>query len=206
MSSTGSVKSVSNASSASSVRIGIFSVLTLAGVGLFLYSWFQPWWTAYIVALKETGVTISPQAMVIGGTLQDYPQWLIGAQMPDWFFPAMWIYLAVCIGALVFSLFVFEDRVKLGKFKLSAPTLVVGVIGLSYIVFVVVFVVAIAIRAPAFYGAQLQGSIFVHMAEHEGNAESYVETGLQFGYWIACVTGVFLVALALLHDKIVGKA
>ncbi len=76
MSSSGSISSpgaISSSGRMSSVRTWIFGVLTLAGAGVFLYSWFQPWWTAYIEALSENGVTIFPYAMVIGGTLRDYP-------------------------------------------------------------------------------------------------------------------------------------
>jgi hypothetical protein len=197
---------MSKSGSVNSARLSIFGVLTLGVTGLFLYSWSQPWWSAYIVALKEYGVSIFPHAMIIGGTLQDYPQWLVGAEMPSWFFPAMWVYLAFCMGAVVFSLFVFQDRIRLGKLKLSLPSAVVGAVGLSYIVFVLVFVIVVAVRAPQFYGASVQGSVFVHMAEHEGNAESYVETGLQLGYWLACAAGALLLVLALLRDKIVGEA
>ncbi len=184
----------------------LFGILTLAGAGLFLYSWSQPWWLAYIVALKETGVTIFPHAMEIGSTLKDYPQWLVGAEMPTWFFPAMWVYLGLCIGTLVYSLFVTEDWVSLGRFKLSLPQALVGGVGLTYIVFVVVFVVVVAMRAPQFYNAPVQGSVFVHMAEHEGNAESYVETSLQLGFWLACAVGPLLVVLAMLRNKIVGQS
>ncbi len=209
MSSSGTIsrsRSIGSSGSISGVRALIFGVLTIAAGVLFLYTWFQPWWTAYVEALKETDVTIFPHALIISGTLLDYPQWLVGADMPSWFFPAMWLYLALCMGALVYSLFVFEDRVRLGKFNLSMPSVVVGAVGLTYIIFVVVFVIVVAIRAPAFYGASLQGSVFVHMAEHEGNAESYVQTGLQFGYWLACAVGPLLVVLAALRDKIVGNA
>lgn len=209
MSSSGSIsspESISSSGHISSFRTWIFGGLTLAGAGLFLYSWFQPWWTAYIVALDEIGVTIFPYALRIGGSLRDYPQWLVGAEMPAWFFPLMWVYMGICMGALVFSLFVTnEDRVKIGPFKMSLPQALIGFAGLAYIVFVVVFPIVVAIRAPQFYGAPLQGSVFIHMEGHEGNAESYVDTALQLGYWLACVTGPFLVGLALFRNKITGE-
>jgi hypothetical protein len=170
------------------------------------YAWFQPWWTAYIVELKEIGIAILPHGMQIGGSLRDYPQWLVGADMPAWFFRAMRVYLWVCMAALVLSLFA-SDKKKIGlsKFKVPLPQALVGAIGLSFIVFVVVFVIVVAMRAPQFYNAPLQGSVFVRMPEHEGQAQSYVETGLQLGYWLAAAAGLLLVALALLRDKIVGK-
>lgn len=210
MSSSGSIstaKSMTGVKSAGNTRSWIFGILTIAGAGLFLYSWFQPWWNAYVVALKENGVTIFPYAMVVGSTLKDYPQWLVGSEMPAWFFRLMWVYLAACMAVLLISLFA-SAKVKLGiaRWKFSLPQVLVGGVGISYIVFVVVCVAVIAMRAPQFYNAPLQGSVFIHMAEHEGNAESYVETSLQMGYWLACAVGPLLVALALLRNKIVGKA
>jgi hypothetical protein len=190
----------------SGVRAAIFGVLTMAGGGLFLYSWFQPWWGAFIVALKENGITIFPYAMVVGGGLQDYPQLLEGADMPAWFFKAMWVYLGLAMGVLVYTLFLSEERVRLGKFKLSLVQLLVGLVGVSIIIFFVTFVVVVAVRASGFYNAPLQGTVFVHTTEHEGNAESYVNTSLQIGFWLACVAGPFLTALAVLRDKIVGRS
>jgi hypothetical protein len=203
--STSSSESLVVSGSIARARVWIFSILTLAGAGMFLYTWFQPWWTAYIVALKENGITIFPYAMVIGGTLKDYPQWLVGAEMPGWFFRLMWVYLVACMAALLISLFAGEEKVSLGKSRFSLQKVLVGGVGLSYIIIVLGCAIVIAMRAPQFYGASLQGSVFVHMAEHEGNAESYVETSLQLGYWLACSVGPLLLVLALLRDKIIGK-
>lgn len=209
MSSSGSIstaKSMSSAKIVNSTRTMLYGLLTLAGAGLFLYAWFQPWWNAYVVALKENGVTIFPYAMVVGSTLKDYPQWLVGSEMPAWFFRLMWVYLAASMAVVLISLFVSDKaRVGVGRLKFSLPQVLVGGVGVSFIVFVVVFVGVIAMRAPQFYNAPLQGSVFVHMAEHEGNAESYVETSLQMGYWLAGAAGPLLVVLALFRDKIIGQ-
>lgn len=188
----------------SSTRSWIFRGLTLAGLGVWLYTWFQPWWLAYIEELQETAVVIFPYAMNISGTLRSYPQWIVGAEMPTWFWPLMWVYLAVCIGAVTMSLFASaDDMVKIGKIKLSMPQLLVGFAGLAFIIYVVVFVIVISLRAPQFYGVPLQGHVFITMDEH---TESYVDTALQTGYWMAVGAGVFLFTIALLYKKIVGKA
>jgi hypothetical protein len=187
-----------------SPRSWIFRILTIAGLGGLVYTWFQPWWTAYIEALRENGVTIFPYNMVISGTLRDYPQWIVGAEMPTWFWPLMWVYLAVMIGLLLLSLFVSSaDRVRLGKIDISLPQLLVGLAGFAYIVYVVTFVVVVAIRAPQFYDVPVQGSIFISMNEH---TESYVITSLQSGYFTACAVAAVLFILGFLREKIVGKA
>ena len=204
MSSSGSIsssRSVSGSRSIGSLRAWVFGVLTLAGAGLFLYSWLQPWWQAYIVALNEVAVIIRPWGLE-SYMPQEYSKWLVGAEMPSWFRPLMWLYLAACMGVLVYSLFAGDDRVRLGRFKLSVQKALIGAVGLSYIVFVVVCVVVIAIRASEFYGATVMGSIFVSMSDHE---MSNVETGLLTGYWLAAGVGPLLVVLALFRDKIMGK-
>ncbi|HWQ84542.1 MAG TPA: hypothetical protein VN363_08255 [Anaerolineales bacterium] len=189
---------------ASSVRSWIFRLLTLAGAAGMVYSWFQSWWSAYIETLDEIGVAIYPYKMIISGTLRDYPQWLVGAEMPVWFFPLMWVYLAVCVWLLLYSLFTdSQDKVSLGKLKLSVPQILIGLAGLAYVVFVVVFPIVVSIRSADFYGVVLQGNVFISMNEH---TESYVITALQPGYWIAVGTAVYLVSLAFLRKLIVGKA
>lgn len=185
-----------------SIRAWIFRGLTLAGLGGLLYTWFQPWWVAYIEALDENGATIFPYQMVISGTLRDYPQWIVGYEMPVWFWPAMWIYLATMVGLLIYSLFLTsEDRLTLGKFDLALPQVLVGIAGLLFVTFVVVFPIVVSLRAPQFHGVPLQGNVFISMNEH---TESYVITSLQNGYWIGCITAGVLLALGLLRKQIVG--
>ena len=205
MSSSGSISSPGSLSSSghmSNARIWIFGGLTLAGTGLFLYSWFQPWWQAYIVELSEVAAIIRPWGLE-NHMPMEYSAWLTGAEMPVWFAPLAWAYLWLCTAALFFSLFVSEDCVALGRFKLSLQKAIIGVVGLSYIVVVVVCVIVISIRAAEFYGAKLMGTVFVSMSDHE---MSDVDTGLLLGYWLACGVGPLLVVLALLRDKITGKS
>lgn len=182
-------------------RAVLFGVLTVAGTGLFLYSWLQPWWQAYIVALNEVAVIIRPWGLT-SFMPQEYAKWLVGADMPSWFGPLMWLYLAASMGILVYSLFAGDDWVRLGRFKLSQQKALIGLVGLSYIVFVVVCVIIIALRAKDFYGASVIGTVYVAMSDHEN---SNVDTSLLSGYWIASVVGPLLLVLALLRDKIIGK-
>jgi hypothetical protein len=167
-----------------------------------LYTWFQPWWSAYIVELDVYAVTIYPYGIEIN--LGDYPYWLAGAEytMPLWFFTFMWIYLGLCIALLLYSLFASERRVGLGRFSWSVPQVLVVGVGLSYVIIVAAAVITIAIQSGNFYNAPLQGSIFVAIDEHY---QGWVDTGLLFGYWFACGVGPFLILLALLRNKIIGR-
>lgn len=175
-------------------RTWIFRGLTLVAAAVLIYTWFQPWWVAYIEELQQNGVTIRPYAMEISGMLRNYPEWIVGAEMPTWFFPLMWVYLGVCLGTLTYSLFTDNN---------TAARLLVGFAGFAYVVFVVVFAITVAMRAPDFHGVPLQGHVFISMNEH---TESYVDTSLQMGYWIACGVGPFLLALAALRTRIVGAS
>jgi len=184
------------------VRAWIFRVLVLVGAGLVLYTWFQPWWSAFIVELDIQAVTIYPYGMEIN--MGEYAHWLTGAEnsMPGWFFIFMWIYLGLAVALLLYSLFASEKRVSLGRFSWSLPKLLVGGVGLSYIVIVAAALITIAIKSGSFYGAPVQGTIFVSLEEQY---ESYVDTSLLFGYWLACGVGPFLVLLALFRNKIIGR-
>lgn len=185
------------------LRNWIFRILTLVAGGLWGYAWFQPWWVAYIEELQENAVVIFPYQLVLSGTLRNYPQWIVGYEMPAWFWPFVWVYLALCVGLLIFSLFTTaRDVVDIGKLRLTMPQLLVGLVGLAFILFVVIFPIVITIRAPQFHGVVLQGNVFISMDEH---TESYVITALQPGYWIGVGTAAFTFVLALLHKVIVGK-
>jgi hypothetical protein len=123
--------------------------------------------------------------------------------MPGWFTPFMWVYLGLCIVALLASLFVSsEKRVGFGRMSLSLPKALISVVGLSYIIVAISAVAVIAANAPSFYNAPLQGTIFVTMSQDEA---SYVNTAIEFGYWFACGTGLFIAILGLLRNKIIGK-
>ena len=192
-----------NSKSKNNIGGWIFGSLTLVALVLILYTWFQPWWVAFIEELGENGVVIYPHAMNILGTLRDYPQWIVGAEMPAWFFPAMWIYLLICVFALLASFLYQDEWFMLGKKKVYMNQFLVGLIGFGYIVFVIVFPLVIAIKAPQFGGVKLQGSVFISMDEH---TESWVRSTLQPSYWIACFIGPVLMLMAIFRNKILGKS
>lgn len=192
-----------NSKSKNNIGAWIFGGLTLVALGLILYTWFQPWWSAYIEFLKQDAVIIYPHAMNILGTLKDYPEWILGSEMPAWFFPVMWLFLTMFVFALVASFFFKDEWFRVGKYKVSVVQFLVGSVGLAYVILVVVFPIVIAIRAPEFGGVKLQGSVFVSMNEH---TESFVNSRLQPAYWIACFIGPGLLLMSIFRDKILGKS
>jgi hypothetical protein len=184
-------------------RVWLFRFLVLVATGYLLVTWFMPWWQAFVLSLEINSVAVVVRPWTLENYVPaDYAYMVIGAEMPVWFAPLMWIYLGLCIAALLFSLFAREKRVGLGKFRLSLPQALIGGVGLSYIVIVALAVTVIAIRAADFYGASVSGSIVMAISEFE---KSNVETSLLLGYWLACGVGPLLILLALFRNKIIGK-
>lgn len=185
------------------IRTWIYRILVLIGAGLMLYTFFQPWWQAYVIALNKYAVSIFPYGMKMD--VGDFGQWLAGADevLPNWFTPFMWVYLGICILALLFSLFASSKKgIKLGKLNISLPSIIIGIVGLSYIIVPVTALIMIALNAPKYFDAPIQGKIYVSVSSFEA---SWVNTGFDTAYWMAYAVGIFLVLLAVFRNKIIGK-
>ena len=187
------------------IRGWVFRVLVLAAGGLLLYTWFLPWWQAYIEELKEIAIIIRPWAFD-KFVPPDMVYLIAGVEdaMPAWFFTFMWVYLGAVVLALLVSLFVSSAKgINIGRFRISLPTALIGAAGLSYIGVVIAAVIVISMKAGMFWDAPLQGKVYV---EESMEHASYVMTSLQTGFYLACATGPILVVLAILRRFIVGKA
>jgi hypothetical protein len=183
-------------------RIWVFRVLTLAGAGMFLYSWFEPWWQAWIVYLKTPALWIRPWGVDMY-LPPEYAASISGYEMPAIFAPFMWTYLVVCMAILLYSMFASSaKKITLGKLSMSLPTALVLGVGLSYIFTVVVALIVMQMRMAGFYNAPLIGSIYIGLDEGH---KSYVDTSLLTGFYVACATGPVLVVLAVLRQFIVDK-
>jgi hypothetical protein len=186
----------------SSSRAWFFRGLVILGTAMILVSWFLPWWAADIIrAQMDDAVIIYPYGLY--NNMGDYfVQIQNFTGMPVWFTPFMWAYLGVVVVLLLFSLFLKEKKVNIGKLKSSRQQLIIGGAGLSYLVAAAAAVIVIWIRAGDFYGLRLQG--FTLMSFEESMITG-VQSGLHIGFWLACCTGVLLVVVALLRNKIIGK-
>ncbi len=187
----------------SSLRLWLFRALVVGAAGLMLFSWFSPWWGARIsdlsgadhILLRPWGVEIAAPEIRTYANSSLY-------SMPAFFAPLMWLYLGICMLALAVSLFV-EKRITLGRFKLSLPQVLIGIVGLSYLIAVGTALVIAHLRAGG-GGVSFLGTSVVPNPMTGGNTRF---TGaLKLGYWLAVGAGFFLVALAVLRNTIVGKA
>lgn len=186
------------------VRSWIFRLLVVIGAALFVYSFLQPWWTAYIVALETTAINIYAHGLE-SFIPSEFAAWIAGYDqiMPGWFTPFMWAYMILCMLALAFSLFVSDTKkLGIGKIKISLPTLIPAIVGLSFIIVAVVAVLVISAQLPNFYNAPLNGDFYMDMGDPY---ISVVETGLLTSYYMAYVAGGLLLVTAVLRRFIVGK-
>jgi hypothetical protein len=189
----------------SNSRTWIFRALVLAAAAFFVFSWFQPWWTAYVVELKVTAINIYAYGLE-SFIPAEYKTWIAGYDeaMPAWFTPFMWVYLVICMAVLAFSLFAKSEKgISLGKFRISLPTLLIAGVGLSVIGVCIIGIIVIQMNLVNFYNAPLNGTIIVDMGDPYS---SEVDTSLLSGYYMMWATGAVLLVLSILRQFIVGKS
>lgn len=186
-----------------SLRLWLFSALVVGAAGLMLYSWFSPWWGARISDLSGTDhILMRPWGVEIAAAeIRTYANSSLYS-MPAFFAPLMWLYLGVCMLALAVSLFVGK-QITLGRFKLSLAQVLIGIVGLSYLIAVGTALVVANVKAGG-GGVSFLGTSVVPNPMTGGSTR--VTGALKLGYWLAIVAGVLLVALAVLRNIIVGKA
>lgn len=188
----------------SDTRIWIFRALVVVGIGLLLYSWFMPLWGLDIQLLQSDAVLVHSwgEELNIGAYAEMFPI----PSMPDFFPILMWIYLAVCVVLLLASLVLPEGSFDLGRFRLSLPQALVGVVGLAHIAFVIVAAIAISYNLGQFevkgVTTPLQGTVTLDFGSPY---ISEATSSLRLGYWLAWATAIYLVGLALLRPIIIGR-
>jgi hypothetical protein len=185
----------------SNAKLWLYRVFIAAGGGVLLVSWFLPWWTIDIAELGPDLVQIRPWGLAVSDRLGSFDILIKGAAMPDWFAPAMFVYLGLCIIALVVGLFVGGKALGFGKLKLKLSQILVGGVGVSYIVAGIVMAVYASMRLTSFYNTPLQGRSYVDL----GDMHTYITSSLLPGYYLIYVAGFLLVVLALLRGKITGE-
>lgn len=99
------------------------------------------------------------------------------------------------------TLFAKDKQVSIWKVKASLPTLLIGVVGLSYLISIFTATIIIVMRLNQ-AGMPLMGKVTVTVSSDVGTGIVY--TGLQMGYWAGIAAGLLLVVLALLRSKIIG--
>ncbi len=185
----------------SNTRVWLFRILILAAAGLMLVSWFKPWWGVEIYELYADVVVIRPWGLE-NFIPAAYMDMIEGSDMPGWFGVAMWAYLGLGIAALLFAALFRDRKIKLFGREISRAKFIIGLVGFSYIVVVVLALIIAAIRTGDFWNLKVSGITFIELTEAE---YSDALASWKLGYWLACAVGPLLIVLALLRNKIIGK-
>jgi hypothetical protein len=186
----------------SNVRTWLFRGLVVVAAAFLVVTWFMDWWTGDCAEISSRAVVVHPWGLEDNLGFMSFA--VDDARMPGWFAPAMFAYLGLALLALLISLFVKDRVIKLWKFKLALPSLVIGLVGLSYILVPVVAILYMTVRMKGFYGGiPLQGHITIPL--EAGSMEGHITTSLEIGYYLAYAAGALLVILAVLRNRILGR-
>jgi hypothetical protein len=184
--------------------------LVLIGLGTFVYSFFQPWWIAHTTspAAGIHDVIIHPYGLDAGGLEGYFSQLPSGADVsvPAFLIIVIWIFFGVAIAALLMGIIFNKASIPLFGKRLNISRWAVGLVGLVYII-VCVAAVLFAMPKVASLHIPFIGHEFVYVGEYGMfKIELDVVSWIPFGYWLAVGTGVYLVVIALLRNKIIGKS
>lgn len=185
----------------SKARVWLFRLLVIIAAGLMVLSWFQPWYVAYAYGFFEVpnGVIIHPWGLELN--LGEYSGYARGADMPGWFGPLMWAYLGICILALLYSAFWGRKEIKIGKIKMTISSLLIALVGISFMVCGVLAVIIAAIRTGDYFEMKLLEPSMIQVYP-----EVWVKGELTFGYWLIYGFGILCILIALFRNKIIGES
>jgi hypothetical protein len=186
------------------LRIWVYRILVLVAAALMALSWNMSWWNADAfnvwVGSFPAAVQIYPYGLQTGN-LGDFASYIENANLPGWFGPVMWVYLGICILALLYGIFMKEKNFKIGRMNLSLPRFIIGIVGISYCIVAIVAVIFASYKLRSLFDANLLGYSYVRIAGEDNELYG----SLQLGYWLAWAAGIVIIILALLRNKITGK-
>jgi hypothetical protein len=185
----------------SNIRVWLFRLLVIIAAGLMVLTWLQPWYIAYAYGFFEVpnGVIIHPWGLELN--LGEYVGYARGADMPGWFAPFMWSYLGICLLALLYSAFWGRKEIKIGKKTLTLSSLLIGLVGISYIIAAILAVIIAAIRTGDYFDMKLLQPSMIQVYP-----EVWVKGDLMWGYYLIYGFGILCILIALLRKKIIGES
>jgi hypothetical protein len=179
----------------------IFRVLLVAASAFMVYSWFQPWWIADVAVIQgDDDLVLHPWGVEVVRQVRVQADPSLYA-MPSFFTPFVWTYFGVAMLALLASLFV-NVRLSLGPIKLPLAAVLIGLVGLSYLITVGLAYFIGDLRANAIGVSFIGDSEFTDPTSHR---KMKMESYLQIGYWYALYAGAALLVLALVRFLFVRR-
>ena len=187
----------------SSASVWIFRLLLVAAAAFMVYSWFQPWWSAKVAVIPgDNHLVLHPWGVeAVAQVRANTDISAFSMPFPGLFAGFMWAYLAICVLALVASLFI-DRQISVGRFRVPLAVVLIGLVGLSYMV-AVGLAYGIGELKAGWAGANFIGKSMVK--EPQSGAKIKMTSDLQIGYWLALGAGAALFVLALLRGLFVGR-
>ncbi|MFC1846872.1 hypothetical protein ACFLYS_02290 [Chloroflexota bacterium] len=171
------------------LRLWLFRILVLAAAAVMLTSAILPWWTSHVdvwgeAELRQVGdIEITVKLYQHGIPDSEQREFFSADITPSYQVVLAWVYMGVSVGLIALSAFL---KGKKGRWLL-------GIAGLVYVVYAVIAIILIINRTGALE-YPVQG-----IKVGDGYT---METSLLIGYYLAYVSGVACLVLALLRDKI----
>ena len=182
-------------------KVWIFRGLVVGGAAFMVYSWLEPWWSAKFSAIPgRNHMVLHPWGIEAVGRVRQFSDNSL-YDMPGFFAPFVWSYLAVCMLALAASLFV-TWQISLGRIKLQLASVLIGLVGLSYLATAGIAYAVGEVRADA-AKTNFIGRSTVTNPNYSGDI--LMTSQLEIGYWLAICAGLVLVVLALIRRWFVGR-
>jgi len=179
----------------------IFRVLLVAASAFMVYSWFQPWWSADVAVIQGTDdLVLHPWGVEAVGQVRMAADPAL-YEMPAFFTPFVWTYFGLAMLALVASL-IANVKISLGPIKLPLAAVLVGVVGLSYLITVGLAYWIGDMRATGMDMKFIGRSQYTDPTSHR---KVQMVSDLRDGYWYALYAGVALVVLSLTRFLFVRK-
>jgi hypothetical protein len=180
------------------LNIWLYRGLVIITTGMMVISWLIPWWSCDAEGYMEDAIVIHPYGLVDNIGMADQ----LGGTMPSWFAAFMWTYLGLAVVALLVGILIQYREFHIGRMKFNLPSFIIGLAGFSYIVVAIVAVIFAAVKTGDISNMHLIGRTYIRLG---GGMNSWVIGTLLFGYWLACATGVVLIILAILRNRIIGN-
>ena len=184
------------------VMVWIFRALLLAAAAFMVYTWFQPWWIADVAVIKgDNDLVLHPWGVEVVRQVRVQADPALYS-MPAFFTPFVWTYFAVAMVALAASLFI-NKSISLGRIRLPIATILILLVGLSYLTTVGLAYGIGTLRAESVDVAFIGKSQFTDPTSHR---KMKMVADLEIGYWYALYAAIALVVLGVLRRLFVGKS
>lgn len=181
-----------------SLRAWIFRFLVVIAMGLFIASWFIPWWECAIPYIAGW-IHIRPWGLEFN--LGFYESYASQAVMPAFMAPAMWTYFGLAILGYIASMFVKEKEIKIFKLKFKLNQFLVLLIGLSWIIAGLAATLLAAVQTGNYFNTPLIGHNVVDLGGHY-EADTY--SNFLPGYYLIYASGLVALITAHFYNKLLG--